>query len=213
MALDDSIGRLRSQAVAPKAPKNVDFINPYPWMSSIEARVHLALEAHNVPFCWRYFDGVAPTFLAQFGESGYQPEFTILELKTILIVQGAFWGALDEVLDTVALAEACFAQDGWTVAVLWEGEILSLGAWELMLKLVPAISTISGVQRVNPYATSTVKSMMIRSHGGMRDKLTPILGGIRDNVRSIRAGAYANNSVSGRRRLGRKGAVTNHRNR
>jgi hypothetical protein len=94
-------------------------------MSSVEARVHLALEQHHIPFTWRYFDAkdLAP-HIAQLMPD-FAPEFTLREYKTVIMIQGGYFGSLPGVLDKVALAEVLLEADGWTVAILYEQDILN----------------------------------------------------------------------------------------
>lgn len=201
MVFDEGRRRLR-QPNAPRLPRDIPFANPYPWMSGIEARVKIALEQHNIPHSWRYFDGYAPTFRQLMGDTGYQPEFTILELQTVVIVQGAFWGTLNKVVDNVSLASAAFQMDGWKVVILWENDILNKGAWPLLVSNIPNISTVSGPERPNPYATTTVKTLLARRKYRWRERHdNTVIGGTRNGRRTVRRGVGAGDF--GRRRLGR----------
>lgn len=102
---------------------DVEFLNPYPWMSATEARVHLELERRQVPFTWRFFDGDLAPHLAMLMPS-YAPEFTLKEYRTVIIVQGGYFSTIPGVLDKVALATVLLEADGWTVVVLFEQDIL-----------------------------------------------------------------------------------------
>ncbi len=130
---------------------NISFSNPYPWMSSIEAMVHLALEEHRVPFSWRYFDGYAPDFTELLVNTGYQPEFTLSEYKVVILVTSTFFGTLPGVLDKTALATVTLEADGWQVVNLFDPEIRSQGAWSLLIKALPSLGSITGPVKINPY--------------------------------------------------------------
>lgn len=199
---DSDFGRRRLKAGrTPRVPTNIPFANPYPWMSGIEARVKLALEQYHIPHSWRNFDGVSPYFTQLMGESGYQPEFTLRELNTVVMVQGAFWGALPQAVDNVSVATACFKQDGWNVVILWENDILNRGAWPLLLSNVPNILSVSGDERVNPYLTEQTKQALMKRKYRWRDSHPTITGGERDGKRSVHRTGWKPDS--GRSRLGR----------
>lgn len=104
--------------------RDVEFINPYGYMSSTEARVHLALERYTIPFSWRYFDAwdQAP-HLAELLPS-YAPEFTLKEYRTVIVVSGGFFGSIPGILDRTALAQVLLEEDGWTFIMLYEADIL-----------------------------------------------------------------------------------------
>lgn len=100
----------------------IEFLNPYPWMSSVEARVHLALEDAGAPFTWRYFDGDLAPHLRELMPD-FAPEFTLKEYRTVIVILGGFFGTIPGVLDRTALAQALLEMDGWTVVVLYEQDI------------------------------------------------------------------------------------------
>jgi len=102
---------------------SLDFINPYPWMSRPEARVHLWLEEHHIPFSWRYFDvpSMAPTL--QFLMPDFHPEFTLSQYKTVIVTLGTYFSTLPGVLDRTSLGQAMLEEDGWKVVQLWENDI------------------------------------------------------------------------------------------
>src|SRR5690606_35314459 len=89
------------------------FVNPYPWMSSTEARVHLWLEYRQVPFSWRWFDGYSPNL--SYLMPDFHPEFTLKEYKVVILVIGTFWGTVPGILDRNALAQVLLEEEGWTV--------------------------------------------------------------------------------------------------
>jgi hypothetical protein len=101
-----------------------EFINPFSYMSSDDARVWLELWHRNVPFTYRYFDGAdqAPSLKQLVPD--FTPEFTMSEYKTVILVHGGFWGTLPGVLDTAALARVALEHDGWKVVILFEADIL-----------------------------------------------------------------------------------------
>lgn len=92
-------------------------------MSRTEARVHLELERRQVPFTWRFFDGLLAPHV-QILMPDYAPEFTLKEYKTVIIVQGGYFSTIPGVIDRTALAQALFEYDGWKVVVLFESDIL-----------------------------------------------------------------------------------------
>lgn len=103
--------------------KDPEFLNPYPWMSKTEARVHLELERREVPFTWRWFDGdLAPHLRVLMPD--YAPEFTLKEYKTVIIVQGGYFSTLPGVIDRAAMAQVLLEADGWKVVILFEQDIL-----------------------------------------------------------------------------------------
>lgn len=137
---DTTSGRVRKDATRSTRIGSYDFVNPYPQMSSLEARVHLFLEGLGVPFSWRKFDGQAlapnlmwlmPTFI---------PEFTLTEYKVVILLIGTYWGTVPGVLDTNGLAAVLLEADGWTVVVLWEQEVLN-DLSGTIFKKAPALQT------------------------------------------------------------------------
>lgn len=206
-------GRVRGEPEKQKNQRSpLEFTNPYPWMSGIEAMVQLALEEHQVPFSWRWMDAPAPTFIQLLANQGFQPEFTIKEHKLVILVQGAFFGMLPGVLDKVALAKVALEADGFQVVILWDADIREVGAWNLLIKEVPALGSIKGKERPNPYGHPDTSQGRSVKHGSraMNAKLESI--GKRDRSssgrkRSIRRGGNRR-SDSGRTRIGESGAVS-----
>lgn len=129
---------------------SLEFVNPYPWMSAVEARIHLVLEHLHVPFSWRYFDGYSPNMTELLPT--FTPEFTLSEYNIVILVLGNYYGTLPGVLDMNALAQAALEYDGWTVAVLWEDEVVR-DATVAVLNALPVLRapTISGESKPNPY--------------------------------------------------------------
>lgn len=101
-----------------------EFLNPFTYMSSDEARVTLELYNRNVPFTYRWFDdgGTAPTVHKLIPD--FAPEFTMSEYKTVIMVQGTFWGTLTGVLDQEALAKVLLEHDGWKCIILFDVDIV-----------------------------------------------------------------------------------------
>lgn len=128
-----------------------EFLNPFTYMSSDEARVALELYNRNVPWSYRYFDGVAPTVQKLIPD--FHPEFTLSEYKTVIVVQGNFWGTLTGVLDKTALAKVLLEHDGWKCIILWETDILH-NLKDILDKEFPASvnPTITGGEKTSPFA-------------------------------------------------------------
>lgn len=145
------IDRRRRRVNRVGAP-NFEFVNPYPWMSSIEAMVHLELERRNVPFSWRYFDSkdLSPHIAHLMPD--FAPEFTLREYKTAILIIGAFFGDLPGVIDKNALAIACLEADGWKAVTFFEAEIRA-GVRDLIDRRIPALVSphVRGQPKPNPY--------------------------------------------------------------
>lgn len=141
-------GAKRKNLILRGVQKLFDWVNPYPWMSEVEALVHLELEARGVPFSWRFFDGESPTL--QLLMPDFTPEFTLREYKAVILIIGGFFGVLPSVIDKNAMATVFLEEDGWTVALLTEQDIRSDVAGALDA-VIPGLGTIKGVIRPNPY--------------------------------------------------------------
>lgn len=130
------------------------FTNPYPWMSDAEAMVHLELEARQVPFSWRYFDGDSPSRMLYMPD--FHPEFTLREYNVAICVIGAFFGDMPGVLDRVALGQTVLEADGWKVHVWQEFEITA-GVRDLFRRDLPQLEkpAVTGPLRPNPYGIPT----------------------------------------------------------
>lgn len=149
----DDFGRIRRpRKVLRQRQVDTSFVNPYPQMSGVEARVHLELERRFVPFSWRYFDGDSPSL--KFLMPDYQPEFTLREYRVVIIVLGNFVTHVPGLLDRNALAATLLEQDGWKVALWWEGDIrqdvISLMDRDLPMLRAPVVT---GPPRNNPFGT------------------------------------------------------------
>jgi len=121
-----------------------------PWMSEPEAMVHLELERRQVPFSWRYFDGVSPAIAAVMPD--FAPEFTLREYKVVILIIGLFFGEIPGVLDKNALAAALLEGDGWKVVNLYETDIRA-DVSGLLDKEVPVLKnpSVTGKPRPNPF--------------------------------------------------------------
>lgn len=129
-----------------------DFANPYPWMSEVEAMVHLELERRQVPFSWRFFDGESVQL--QYLMPDFHPEFTLREYKVAILILGGFFGTLPGVLDKNALASVLLEEDGWTVVLGHEQEIRENVVQFIDTNLPMLVTpTILGRKRDNPYGT------------------------------------------------------------
>jgi hypothetical protein len=128
-----------------------EFLNPFSYMSSDEARVTLELYNRNVPFSYRYFDGNAPTVKRLMPD--FAPEFTLSDYKLVIMVQGGFWGTLTGVLDQTALAQVLLEHDGWKVIILTEFDILHNLTATLDAQFPESVHpTITGGEKPSPFA-------------------------------------------------------------
>jgi hypothetical protein len=143
----------KSHGAKQHLPTGDGFVNPYPQMSAVEARVHLELERRKIPFSWRLFDGLdAPQLSAVLPD--YAPEFTLREYRIVIVVSGNFFGTLPGVIDRTALASALLEADHWKLVVLFESDILNEGIDKLLDRELPELAkpTVTGPPRPNPYA-------------------------------------------------------------
>jgi hypothetical protein len=123
-----------------QAPKQYEFINPYPGMSDLESRVFLFLEGLGVPFSWRNFDGqqFAPNFVELL--MSYSPEFTLTEYRAVIIIIGSYQGkSVPGMIQNDILAQVLLESDGWKVALLREFDILNDVA-SAVLKQIPELA-------------------------------------------------------------------------
>lgn len=125
--MEDEFGRVRGYRLRKlkkrrQPPPNLEFQNPFPYMSSVEARIYLMLSGMNIPFSWRAFNGSAELFQELL--PGFTPEFTLPDYKAVILVLGTYYGTLPGVLDKNALAKAALEADGWRCALLWEADVV-----------------------------------------------------------------------------------------
>lgn len=146
--------RPRKNVILRGVKKLFEFQNPYPWMSEVEAMVHLELEKRGVPFSWRYFNAfdIAPNLALLMPD--FAPEFTLREYKYAILIIGEFFGTLPTVLDRNAFGQVLLEEDGWTVAILFEQEIRNDVGKAIDEKLPLLVgAAIKGPQVPNPYGT------------------------------------------------------------
>lgn len=138
--------------------RDAQFINPYPYMSSVEARVHLELERRQVPFTWRWFDGGMAPHLQEMMPN-WHPEFTLREYKTVITVQGNYFSTLTNVIDKLAMAKVLLEADGWKVVVLYEDDILR-DLQGVLEKQLPWLKNppVKGKPRSGPYGRPDLMS-------------------------------------------------------
>lgn len=186
--------RLRHRAVGRNIRSSQPgFVNPYAHMSSIEAMVHLELERRNVPFSWRYFDGVSlhlKTLLPEFS-----PEFTLKEYKLVILIIGNFFGSLPGILDTNALAQTLLEEDGWRVVTLFEQDIRR-DVKGLIDREAPELiaPTFVGKPRPNPYGIPDFmarRRFWLKGSGLLRAKFKTDAGKAKSGRRRIRKRARA----------------------
>lgn len=144
-----------------RVPGKVEFINPWPFMSDLEAMVKMALDKMSVPYSWRLFDGDAPTLKALIPD--YAPEFTLREYKYVIVVVGGFFGTLPGVLDRTALAQAALEADGWKVAILLENDVRR-DPYDAITHALPALRapTIKGPERPNALGATLLGAQLAR---------------------------------------------------
>jgi hypothetical protein len=92
-------------------------------MPSTDARVYLELSRRRIPFSYRYFNVVDP-YIQQL-LPGWAPEFTLKDLKIVIMVKGTFFGNIPGVLIKDVLAKVILEQSGWTVLTWYEFDIVS----------------------------------------------------------------------------------------
>lgn len=106
-----------------RATYSKDFVNPYPQIPGTDARVMLELQHRHIPFAYRWFNDDNP-FIKQL-LPGWAPEFTLKDLKVVILVYGTFFGQIPGVLQEDVLATVILQQAGWTVLTWWEYDIES----------------------------------------------------------------------------------------
>lgn len=139
-----------------------EFINPWPYMPSSEARVRLWLEAQHLPYSWRYFDGQSERLSLVM--PGYHPEFTLSEYRTVIIVLGTYFSQPPGVLDKIGLAKALLEADWWNVVVLWDTEVYS-DVGRAIISKAPALAkpNVTGTSKPNPYGIPDLLSARRRA--------------------------------------------------
>ncbi len=154
-----------------------EFLNPFSYMSSDDARVAVELWHRNLPWSYRYFDrpDLAPTVHQLIPD--FSPEFTLSEYRTVIIVEGGFFGTLPGVLDKAALAKALLEHDGWKCIILFEQDIVHNLVAELDKQFPESIHPIIiGVQKPSPYGEPTTmdtRRQFLRGLALLRAHLNP----------------------------------------
>lgn len=180
-----------------------EFLNPFSYMSSDDARVTLELFRRNVPFSYRYFDGDAPTVKQLIPD--FAPEFTLSEYKTVIMVEGSFWGTLTGVLDAAALAKTLLEHDGWRVIILFEADILHNLTTTLDQQFPESVHPlITGGEKPSPLAPPHwmfTRRQFLRGLSLLRKNFTPKK--VETHVSRIRQRRIAGTTTDGgRRRFG-----------
>lgn len=141
----------RIRATAP-----YDFVNPYPWMPSTDARVFLELQHRRIPFAYRYFNAVNP-YIKQLIPD-WAPEFTLRDLKIVIIVQGAFFGNIPGVIQKNVLAKTILETEGWKVLFWFEYDIVS--RLNQLFEQEPKLANppVHGGEYTNPYGIVDIMS-------------------------------------------------------
>ena len=147
MTVSSDLGRVRDPwfrrpGVGPDVQRS-----PFPWMSFPEGIVFKWLLDNEVPFSWRNFDGKAPLYEQLVMNTGYHPEFTIRELRVVIMIQGNFFGLIPSVLDKVSLAKVTLEMDGWRVLVLWEHDLRAVPTEVLLTTWLPDLLSVKGPYR------------------------------------------------------------------
>jgi len=106
-----------------RAAYNREFFNPYPQLPSTDVRVWLELTHRRIPFSYRWFNFDNP-YIRQL-LPGWAPEFTLRDLKVVILVYGTFFGQIPGVLQQDILAKVILEQAGWKVLTWWEYDIES----------------------------------------------------------------------------------------
>lgn len=181
-----------------------EFINPFSYESSPDARVQLELEYRHIPFSYRYFDGDAPSVKRLIPE--FQPEFTLREYKIVIIINGSYYGTLPGVLDQAALADVLLKKDGWKCVIWYETELTTQGASALFERDLPELHkpVITGPEHVNGFGhplTMVTRRQYLRGLGLLRKLFGKETEGAATNVANRkRDRVFVGATDNGRRR-------------
>lgn len=181
----------------------VDFVNPWPWMPSTDARVKLRLDQARIPYAYRYFPQPSPQLRELL--PGWAPEFVLPQLRLVIIVQGDFFGRLPTVVSQISVAQTVLAAEGWKVLVWQELDVRTrldqLFAEEPKLASPP----VRGGEIPNPYQASLMK--LLDRFRLMQQKTPRFLAAnsiVRERVGRRTSGVVAGRSGVGPRRRDRR---------
>lgn len=193
----------------PAGTTGVDFIDPYSYESSPEARVQLELQQRGIRFAYRFFTGSADALHMHALIPDFAPEFTLPDYKTVIMVRGDFFGSLPGVIDKEALEFVLLQADGWK-AVIWDqSEIVTEGVAVLMHRDLPILdhAAMTGIEIPSPYGhplTMETRRRYLRGLALLKKIMTPkkIIGA--DSVASNRVRGFIHRSgeFGSRRRIG-----------
>lgn len=104
------------------------FVNPYSYMSAVDARIAEYLLEIGVRFAYDYFDqqGQPPAQHMKQLIPNFAPPFTLPDYRVVILVQSDFWGTLPGVINQNALAEVLLHADGWKAVTWTAAEITGL---------------------------------------------------------------------------------------
>ena len=168
----------KNQGGTYETPKNVSFVNPYFYMSSIDARIAEYLLEIGVAFAYDYFDqagGPAAPHMKVLLPN-FAPPFTLPDYRVVIMVQSDFWGSLPGVINQNALAEALLQTDGWKAVVWTSAEIQGFpGVASLFQRDLPEVVTgpFKGQEVPSPYGrpnTWNRRRSILRGLGLIRSK-------------------------------------------
>lgn len=140
-----------------KVRREFTFVNPWPWMPGTDARVQLKLLQLQVPFSYRYFNSELDILTDLL--PGWQPEFTLRDYKTVIVVIGAFFGGIPSVVAENQLARVVLEGQGWRWVELQQGDIERDLDGALKGKIPGLAKGKRGLPYINPYAAE-VKTQM-----------------------------------------------------
>lgn len=137
----------------PDSKQHIEFINPFSYESSPEARVQMELEARGVRFAYRYFAGGDSAVTIKKLIPDFAPEFTLPDYKVVIMIVGDFFGRLPGVLDKQGLEATLLHHDGWKAVVWSQYEIVNDGAAVLMHRDLPILDRpkLTGTEIPSPY--------------------------------------------------------------
>lgn len=205
----------RNQGGVYATGKHPQFVNPYYYMSAIDARIAMYLLELGVTFAYDYFDqvGMAPAAHMKVLLPNFAPPFTLPDYKVVILVQSDFWGSLPGVINNNALAEVLLKADGWKAVVWTQAEIVGFpGVASLFQRDLPEVvnGPFKGQEVPSPYGrpgTWNHRRQVLRGLGMLRKKYGPkkIEGGSSDDNNRSRSHRVRNSISDNSRR--RKGGI------